>query len=292
MTDMLSARLAKLRVPPPPGDFERRLEQALWREAQVMRAERTAARGARPSRVRRWSGRLGVSLAITLGASAAAAAAGWYAWSPTADVVSSPPRAAPTREEEAARRQHRRATPAPAAEPELVQPPPIIADPPPSAEPRREATVTRAAPPQRSARSTVQRSAPERRATAAARSSTEALPAIERLELPSDAPALASADAHGTAARGNSPGPDSSSLEPLAMPEPARGKRREGRGRALPDVDRRPERDARAERPERDRGASAPGRAIAAERSERPARDRAERGLERAQDARERRNAK
>lgn len=291
MTDMLSARLAKLRVPPPPGDFERRLEQALWREAQVMRAERTSARGARPSRVRRWSGRLGVSLAITLGASAAAAAAGWYAWAPTADVSSSPPPAAPTREEEAARRQPRRATPAPAAELELVQPP-IIAELPAAAEPRRAATVTRAAPPERSARSTVQRSAPERRATAAARSGTEALPAIERLELPSEAPALASADAHGTAAQDNSRRPGSSSLEPLAMPEPARGKGREGRGRALPDVDRRPERDARAERPERDRGATAPGRAIAAERSERPARDRAERGLERAQDARERRNAK
>lgn len=73
----LSEQLRALRQPAPDAGFEARLQQALWREAQALRAERALAQPApaRRRRLSRWSGRL-LGAALVLGATAAAAAAG------------------------------------------------------------------------------------------------------------------------------------------------------------------------------------------------------------------------
>ena len=49
---VLSECLRGLREPPPGAEFERRLEQALWREAQALRAERRRSRAERADRDR------------------------------------------------------------------------------------------------------------------------------------------------------------------------------------------------------------------------------------------------
>ena len=75
MNYVLSDRLQALRTPPSVSGFERRLEQALWREAQAWRAERNALQPGL-ARARRWGGRTGLAMALVLGATAAAAAGG------------------------------------------------------------------------------------------------------------------------------------------------------------------------------------------------------------------------
>jgi hypothetical protein len=82
----LGERLRALRVPPPDTGFEQRLREALSKEAPGLRAPSPARRiGAR-----RWSARAGLTLAVALGASAAAAAVGWVSWPPLGDSSDSP----------------------------------------------------------------------------------------------------------------------------------------------------------------------------------------------------------
>src|SRR4051812_38634096 len=88
---VLSERLRALREPPPGAGFERRLEQALWREAQAWRAERSPLRAGAAARARRWGGRGGLTVALVLGATAAAAAGGSvWVWVASAESASAP----------------------------------------------------------------------------------------------------------------------------------------------------------------------------------------------------------
>ena len=102
---VLSDRLRALRVPPPGNGFEQRLGQALWREAQALRAERSPERPGAVARARRWGGRTGLAMALVLGATAAAAAGGGaWVWIASGERAVAPVPAPPLQPTERAQR--------------------------------------------------------------------------------------------------------------------------------------------------------------------------------------------
>lgn len=282
----LTEQLRALRQPAPDGGFEARLQQALWREAQALRAERTLARPAPARRLLRWAGRLGAGVAITLGATAAAAAAGGI-WALIVERTPAPAvlPAAPAVEATAgaARRTAgplpRLVTPgnelgaAPSAP--LVEPSAAEAVHGAPRAPVQTTPLRTAEPPAQSVPAPGAARASRKPGAAAPARSSDAPPAVREpaaellpFDLPEPgkaAPAPRAADRSGAPER-----PARPELERRARPEvPARGEARR----------------ARPERPGRERGAWPPGREIARERS---GRDNAERGLDRAREARER----
>ncbi|MEO8181779.1 MAG: hypothetical protein ABI895_23345 [Deltaproteobacteria bacterium] len=279
----LSVRLRALREPPPGSEFEQRLEQALWREAQALRAERNRGSSGTAVRARRWSGRGGLAIALVLGASAAAAAgSGVWAWLGGGEPVAAPapvPQPVEARQRPAAASARGQATP--------PEPPPeaAISDQGPSAvrpEARRiEAPVSQPGPLPASSRR-AELTPPAARSLPAARALTpevvrlpEAAASIEMVPLDLPARGLAGTAAGRERAAGSA-----------ALPLPNRsGDAARSDRRKLPELPARSDRRrARPERPDLER-AGPPGRAIARERS---GRDTAERGLERAREARER----
>jgi hypothetical protein len=279
----LSEQLRALREPAPSNGFEERLQQALWREAGELRVER--ARDAEPAlhdvrslrRVRRWAGRFGLGMIIACGATAAAAAAGgiWAAVTYSGRSSSDPAaqRAAPEREGADAKRVSApqvsaeapgAGQPSSAAEPTATTPPSIgSSDAPASAplSPARDKPRSSASPPP----------APRERSTPSEPS------ALVPFDLPARAGAERAAGAQGTAA--DRP----SRLERLQLPEP-RAAAGNAQGRALPALPARADRRARSDNSASERGAAPPGLEIARERAS----EKAERGLERAREARER----
>jgi hypothetical protein len=279
---VLSEHLRALRVPPPGAEFERLLEQALWREAQALRAERGPLRSGGAARARRWGGRTGLTMALVLGATAAAAAAGGsvWVWVASGEHASPPAPAAPT-----VPRPERPAAASPHAEraaPERVEGPVPIeaAELVPPAAPVPEVDVSKSAVPkvtslQLDAPHDASRSARATHGVEAPRAPERSSPLqVQPLELPSRE--LSGAASGGNAAAGSS-----------ALPLPERsGGAAAGDRRGLPELRSRAERRRnQAERPDRDRAAQPPGLEIARERS---GRDNAERGLERAREAHER----
>ena len=269
----LSERLRALREPAPSNGFEERLQQALWREAVELRAERARGAGSL-RRVRRFGGRVGLGVIIVCGATAAAAAAGGI-WAVVAHSRRSAPEpAAPRAASEAtAAKVSRVAAPAgPAAPPSAAEP---ALSAPPAPEP--SATPARAADPASATRAREnekQRAADPLRHAGPDRSPPAALVPFE---LPARGSAERAAGTEGTAF--DRP----SRLERLQLPE-ARGAADHAEGRALPGLPARTARGSRPDRSASERGAAPRGLEIARERAS----EKAERGLERAREARER----
>jgi len=281
---VLSECLRALREPPPGAEFERRLEQALWREAQALRAERSPRSWGARAQIRRRGGRTGLTLALVLGATAAAAASGsvwvWVASGEHASALAPAVPPVPRAERPAAARlRAERAVPDPVEKPA-----------PPEAAAELVAPAARATEVGRS-KSAAPQATPAPRAAAyeasrAVRASrgVEAPPAgaaeqasrlqVLPLELPSGE--LSAAAGGGAAAAGSS-----------TVPFPERsGGAAAGDRRSLPELRSRAERRRDpAERADRDRALEPPGREIARERS---GSDHAERGLERAREAQQR----
>jgi hypothetical protein len=278
----LSERLRALREPAPRNGFDERLQQALWREAGALRAER----GAEPvalgkhslRRARRWGGRFGLGMIIACGATAAAAAAGgiWVAATHTQR-----PAPAPGADQQGASTGVQRiAAPASVEAPSAATPP--VAVEPPSAEPPAAATPTnsQASDAPAPARATTAREKP--------RASAGAEPA-PRDHSPRPAPSalvpfeLPARGGEPSLAPGSSAAERSSRIERLQLPEP-RGAAANAEGRALPGLPARADRRSRLDNSASGRGAAPPGLELARER----AREKAERGQERAREARER----
>lgn len=279
---VLSQRLRALRVPPPLSGFEQRLREALSKEAQVRLAS-TAVSRARRLAARRWSVRAGLTLAVALGASAAAAAAGWVSWpSFGGSSESSVPAAGsePRRQRPVppARVEVERRTP-PAEEGPSAPVLPRVADLPvesTAATPPRAGSGLRSLQAKRAHGRPVDRAERPKRSKAdppAVRAPSAGLPAIVPFELPG----VDGAGARSGATPAGGPGVEETSARrgPRAMRPDAE--------RPLPKLDHSP--------PERaERGASELMRERGRTR-ETLGRENAERGLDRAREARER-NAK
>lgn len=281
---LLSQRLRELRVPPPASGFEQRLRAALEVEGRALVASLTRD-AARKRAARRWTGRAGLALAVTLGASAAAAAAGWMSWAPREDVGESfralpaagseSRRRAPSGQQSSqARAEHRVSAP----EESSATQPPVVADTPASS------PVAPSVPTPERGTERAQRSAPPGSALIAERPSrarhepppvkgpSAGAPSIVPFELPGvnfsgpGSPSKGGADHQRSSAR-RAPRAEPKDIErPLPKLDRAsreRGKREASRGKS------------EAMR-ERDRTREARGR------------ENAERGLERAREARDR----
>jgi hypothetical protein len=269
----LSERLRALREPAPSNGFDERLQQALWREAGELRAERALDGAASLRRARRWGGRFGLGVIIACGATAAAAAGGIWA------AVAHSQRSAPDLATQGAARAgagvqlERVAAPAVSAEPARAAAPPSVAEP--SAAPSgSESSDAPASAPASPARDRARSSA---RTEPGARERSAAPPALVPFELPTRAGAERAAGAERSA------GERPSRLERWQLPEPRAGVGNAD-GRALPGLPARPDRRSRPDNSASERGAAPPGLEIARERAS----EKAERGLERAREARER----
>ncbi len=267
MNDLtLTEQLRALRQPPPDNGFEARLEQALAQEAQALRAPGVVIPFRSAQRLRRWGGRVGLGMALALGATAAAAAAGgiWALVVTRAEPVL-PPAATPAAEHVTAPRAAARGTP-PIVPPE---PAPAFAEPQSAPLPALPMLPAVAAP-RADRHQAIRHAVPARaeRAGAAVEAPRQEPEELAPFELPT-AP-------KGAAAPTSSASPESVGSERRALPElPARPERPRG-GPA------HAQRDKTKERKGKDK-AWPPGREIARERS---GLDRAERGLERAGEAR------
>lgn len=283
---VLSERLRALREPAPRNGFDERLQQALWREAAELRAERTLgvepAQGARSlRRVRRFGGRVGLGMIIVCGATAAAAAGGIWAAVAYSQRSAPEPAVPPPATEAAGAEMKRVAAPnvpseAPPAErasaelPSGAEPAVLAAPTPePAVAPARPADPARAVSAREKPRSANPESAvPER--------SPPSAPALVPFELPTRAGAER-AEAAGAAKA------QPSRLDRLQLPEP-RGAAEGADPRALPGLPARADRRSRRDNSASERGAAPPGLEIARERAS----EKAERGQERAREARER----
>ncbi|MEY4544960.1 MAG: hypothetical protein RL685_1155 [Pseudomonadota bacterium] len=304
----LDDQLRALHQPPPDGGFEARLQQALWAEAQVLRVQRAPARPVAVRRLLRWGGRTSVGVAVVLGVTAAAAAGG--IWAVLAERASGPPAIEAAPESEAAVRPgQRRADAARGAVTDPSSEPAALI-----ASPGQAIGAAAVEPVPAPVPVTAPLSADE--VKSAARGSTASPSGAALRPLPVGSARRAASSKTGVAApapvaaddgsRGAVTGSAAASPELLPFDLPERGKAAPEsqhrsapeRGapsersppvgaerRALPELPGRgEERRARPDR-ERERGAWPPGREIARERS---GRDNAERGLERAREARER----
>jgi len=279
MSDLaLSEQLRALREPPPASGFEERLQQALAREARAPRLERAPTSSVR--RIRRWGSRLSLGVALGLGASAAAAAAG-SVWVMVRNAEQATPPASPPASPEPRTPATLRALgskavlspPTPESSPnQEIAPTPELAPAPleaPSSSALRPAlhpSEPRAAASRKLADTGERRNAGER----ATSSALQAPAALTPFELPQHRSSTegASAGAKGRSTAASEPAARSAS-ERRALPElPAQAAQARGR----------------PEHSKREPSAGPPGRDIARERSERA---HAERGLERAREARE-----
>jgi len=273
MNDLvLSERLRALREPAPVNDFEQRLGQALWREAQVLRAAHGSERAGLRARLRRLAGRAGLTLTLALGATAAAAAGGgawvYFASSQAPAPAAAVSSAAPEPSASARRSEAQELRAPPPEEPASVaaEPAPVLATPALPALPALPARTAR----QHGSRPAGTSKPMAPRVESSLRSAPAPAP-LQPFELPSRA-------VFGAATSG-------AQDPPAALAQPDRRERgATSARRQLPDLPARADRRrTRAERP--DRGQWPPGRANALEHS---GRDNAERGLERARQAHER----
>lgn len=284
---LLSQRLRALRVPSPESGFEQRLRAALEEEARTLAASRP--RVSSQERVRRWTGRAGLTLAVTLGASAAAAAASWMSRQPREDVGGSS-RALPASASESPRRS--------VSQPSLLQPPrsePSLSQPAsPSEAARASAHEDLAAPRRRiviaepaSSRAAQSRSSSERGTQRTQRAETVSARSPERPSRAAHEPpprplgsaALVPFELPGVSLSGGSPPAGAVNVERSSERRAPRAGRADVE-RPLPPLDRAP--------PERtERGKSEAVRERARTREPR-GRENAERGLERAREVRDR----
>jgi len=282
MNDVLSARLRALRVPPPGNEFERRLEQGLWREAHALRAERSPERPGAVARARRWGGRTGLALAVVLGATAAAAAGGGlWAWVAKDERGVAPvPPLQPTPGAQRPAAAKLRTEPAP------TEPAADLVPPAPPAEHGLSKPSWVAPAPQRSRAPAPPGQLQPRQAARAGKAASAAQAPSTGLSEPSAPGRVLPLELPSREISGGSPGSTPvSGPSALARPEPAAGLAASDR-RSLPELRSRADRRRKGpERPDRARGAEPPGRALARERS---GRDNAQRGLERAREAHER----
>jgi len=276
MNDVLSDRLQALRTPPPGNGFERRLEQALWREAQVLRAERNAMRPGM-ARVRRWGGRTGLAMVLVLGATAAAAAGGSvWVWIASDERAVAPAPTPPMKPVEGTQRAAAaKVRVEPAAQEHAAE---LV----PAAAPPTDVGVSKKGLPEAAP---LQREAPRQAARFAKAASAAEPPRVHLPERSAPAPVLPLELPAREISGVTSGGSQTSGSSALAPPDRAAGAAASDR-RSLPELRSRADRRRnRSERSERERAAEPPGRAIARERS---GRDNAERGLERAREAHER----
>jgi len=275
---LLTGQLRALRQPPPDNGFEARLQLALVSEAQALRAPNVVVPFRSARRLQRWGARIGLGTALALGASAAAAAAGgiWAFVASQAEPVVSPS-AAPVLEQGGTRRAQRTAPVVSSPEPTPPEQP-VLAEP--EAAPLPELSPPTVTPAGGVEHKAIRAAAPGRAERLPARQTRPQPEGLVPFELPRPAGAV-SAVPGASAARPSTPaagrGTPASAAERRALPQlPARAEQQPGR----------PER-AERDKKEKDKK-EPPGREIARERSL----DKADRGLERAKEARERNNNK
>ena len=278
---LLTGQLRALRAPPPDNGFEARLQRALAQEAQAFRAPSVVVPFRSARRLQRWGARIGLGTALALGASAAAAAGGIWAFVATRAEPVVSPSAAPVLEQGET---HRAQTPAPVvSSPELAPAEsmqPALPEPEASALPEGS-PLPAVTPPAAVERKAIRAATSGRAEAPPARETRREKPAsLLPFELPKPAGAASASPGTGVvraSTRSAERGTPASGTERRALPQlPARAEQQPGR----------PER-AERDKKEKDKQ-EPPGREIARERSL----DKAERGLERAKEARERNNNK